>query len=83
MTDFIDAMDKLAAEIATASCDMPEGTGVVRVPLGDKIDAFKALMPYYALLKKNAGKDVDDDDLPNFDNFAKQIHTTEHTNGRA
>lgn len=74
MTDFMAAMDSLAAEIATASCDIPEGAEVVKVPLGDKIDAFKALMPYYALLKKNAGKDESDDDSPDFNTFNRNIH---------
>ena len=68
MTDFTDDMDQLAAEIAVAA-------GSAEVHLGDKIDAFKALMPYYALLLKTKGKDApDDDDLPNFDNFQSKIH---------
>lgn len=68
MTDFVDDMDELAAEIAIAA-------GAQDVALGDKIDAFKALMPYYALQMKNKGKDADaDDNLPNFDNFTNKIH---------
>ena len=56
MTDFTDDMDELAADIAIkAGGD---------VPLNDKIDAFKALMPYYAIQMKNKGKDEPDDDLP-------------------
>ena len=81
MTDFLKAMDTLAAEIARASCDTT-GSNVEKVALADKIDAFKALMPYYAFLKKNKGKDeAADDDLPNFDNFTKQIHAKEHADG--
>lgn len=81
MTGFLEAMDKLAAEIASRSCDT-EGSNIEKVPLADKVDAFKALMPYYAFLKKNKGKDdADDGDLPNFDNFTKQIHAKEHGNG--
>lgn len=68
MTDFTDEMDKLAAGIA-------KGANADEKAFGDRIDAFKALMPYYALLMKNKGKDDDDDeDLPNFDNFNTKIH---------
>lgn len=66
--DFTDDMDQLAAEIAVSA-------GAQGVALGDKIDAFKALMPYYALQLKNKGKTVDlNEDLPNFDNFTNKIH---------
>jgi len=68
MTDFTDDMDQLAAEIAVSA-------GAENVALGDKIDAFKALMPYYALQLRNKGKEVDvSEDLPNFDNFQHKIH---------
>lgn len=68
MSDFTDDMDQLAAEIAVSA-------GASDVALGDKIDAFKALMPYYALQIKNKGKDADaNEDLPNFDNFTNKIH---------
>jgi hypothetical protein len=67
MTDFTDEMDKLAAQLA-ADANMAEKN------FGDRLDAFKVLMPYYALLKKNAGKDDPDDDTPNFDNFTSKIH---------
>lgn len=81
MTDFLKAMDTLAAEIAKASCDA--GTSDVnKVALADKIDAFKALMPYYAFLKKNKGNDAEENtDLPNFDNFTREIHAKEQGNG--
>jgi hypothetical protein len=68
MTGFTDEMDKLAAQLA-------KDANMVEKNFGDRLDAFKALMPYYALLKKNAGKGDDaDDDLPNFDNFNSKIH---------
>lgn len=74
MTDFIAAMDKLAAEIAEAACNTGN-PGDDKVPLVDKIDAFKALMPYYVQkLKKKGGEDDPDDDQPNFDNFQNQIN---------
>lgn len=86
MTNFTTAMDKLAAEIAAACCN-PEGAGTpggaTVIPLGDKIDAFKALMPYYALLKKNENNTEDDDDAPTFENFQNAIHKTETSDGTA
>jgi len=47
--------------------------------LHDQIDAFKALMPYLALLKKgkkndDEEEDEEEDDMPNFNNFQKNIH---------
>jgi hypothetical protein len=74
MTDFTDEMDKLAAQLA-------KDANMAEKPFGDRLDAFKALMPYYALLKKNAGKDASDDGLPNFENFASTIHGTEQHDG--
>ncbi len=74
MTDFTDDMDELAAEIAVAA-------GTDAVALGDKIDAFKALMPYYALQMKNKGKEPEDEDLPTFDNFSSKILATENADG--
>jgi hypothetical protein len=74
MTDFIAEMDKLAAQIAL---DM-QGDSIA---MGDRIDAFKALTPYYVWQMKNKGRDEPEDDLPTFDNFQKNIHATEHMNG--
>ena len=74
MTAFTDEMDKLAAEIAREA-------GQDVKAFGDRIDAFKALMPYYAIQMKNRGKDVEDDDLPTFDSFTRQIHATENEDG--
>jgi hypothetical protein len=66
--DFTCEMDRLAAQLAN-DANMAEKN------FGDRLDAFKALMPYYALLMKNKGKNTtDDDDLPNFDNFTNKIH---------
>lgn len=74
MTDFVDEMDQLAAEIAKAA--RQDATD-----LDIKIDAFKALMPYYAHNKKLKGKEDEDSDLPNFDKFASNIHATEADDG--
>ena len=71
MTGFTDEMDKLAAQLA-------KDANMAEKQFGDRLDAFKALMPYYALLLKNQGKNDDEDpDLPTFDNFQASIHKTE------
>ena len=72
---FLSEMDQLAAEIAKAA--RSDSTN-----LDIKIDAFKALMPYYTHNKKLKDKDDSEDgDLPNFDNFASNIHATETDDG--
>lgn len=73
MTSFIEEMDKLAAEIAKAA-------NAAAIDLPAKIDAFKALVPYYAQQMKR-GKPDDDSDLNTFDNFQSQILATEKTDG--
>jgi hypothetical protein len=70
MSDFTKEMEALAAQLA-------KDANMAEKNFGDRLDAFKALMPYYTLLKKNAGKPVDDDGLPNFTNFANAIHATD------
>lgn len=68
MTDFTDEMDKLAAQLA-------KDANAAEKAFGDRLDAFKVLMPYYAVQMKNKGNDPDsDEDLPNFDNFNRNIH---------
>ena len=67
MTDFTNEMDKLAAQLA-------KDANMAEKAFGDRLDAFKALMPYYALLKKHAKPDDDGDDMPNFDSFTSKIH---------
>lgn len=74
MTDFLSEMDQLAAEIAKAAREAASDLDI-------KIDAFKALMPYYAHNKKLKPADSEDDNLPNFDNFASNIHATETDDG--
>lgn len=73
MTNFTDEMDKLAAQIAKSLYG--------DIALGDKIDGFKALTPYYVWQMKNAGKSPEEGDLPDFDKFAEAIHGTETANG--
>lgn len=73
--NFIDEMDLLAAEIAKAAREAATNLDI-------KIDAFKALTPYYAHQMKNKGKnDPEDDALPDFNKFASDIHATETHNG--
>lgn len=67
MTDFTDEMDKLAGQLT-------KDANAAEKNFGDRLDAFKVLMPYYAIQMKNKGKDVEDDDLPNFDSFNAKIH---------
>lgn len=67
MTDFLTEMDALAAEIAKAAREAASDLSI-------KIDAFKALTPYYAQQVKLKGKNnSEDDDLPSFDNFQSRI----------
>lgn len=73
MTAFTDAMDKLAAEIATAASGED-------INLGDKIDAFKALVPYYAQQMKHKVSDNDDSE-DDFASFQSRIHASENGHG--
>jgi len=70
MTDFTAEMDKLAAELA-------KDANMAEKAFGDRLDAFKALMPYYVVQMKNKGKEIEIDDMPNFDNFTSQIHASD------
>lgn len=74
MTTFLDEMDLLAAEIAKAA--RADATD-----LDIKIDAFKALTPYYAHQMKLNKPDPEDSGLPDFDKFASSIHATETDDG--
>ena len=68
MSDFAKEMDNLAAALA-------KDANMAEKNFGDRLDAFKALMPYYALLKKREKPDDEDDEnTPNFGNFQKNIH---------
>jgi hypothetical protein len=73
MTDFLTEYEALAAEIAKTLRE-------AATALGDRIDGFKALTPFYLQKMKNAKPD-EDDDLPNFSNFANQINATENHDG--
>ena len=69
MTNFLDEMDQLAGEIAKTARE-------VATSLSDKIDAFRALTPYYVQKIKKPKTD-DSDDLPTFENFSDRIHGLE------
>jgi hypothetical protein len=74
MTDFLTEYEALATEIA-------KEVRTVSTALGDRIDALKALTPFYVWKMKNM-KPVDDaDPFPNFDSFSSKIHATEHDDG--
>ena len=74
MTDFLDEMDQLAAEIAKAARE-------AATDLDIKIDAFKALVPYYVQKMKKKGDGDQDDDTPTFGDFQDAINGAEHKNG--
>jgi hypothetical protein len=67
---FLEEYEGLAEEIAVEA----RGATVV---LGDKIDALKALTPFYVHKMKNMKEVPDTEDLT-FDNFQRAIHATEN-----
>lgn len=68
MTDFLTEYEALAAEIAREA-------RMAEKAFGDRIDALKALTPFYVQkVKGRKPDDSDDNDLPNFDNFNTKIH---------
>lgn len=72
-------LDKLAASITTAATDKD-------TPFAERLDAFKALTAYYALLEKHKAKNEDDSDGPSFLDFQSAVADTadeEQDNGRA
>jgi hypothetical protein len=70
MTDFLTEYEALATEVAQAA-------RLAATALGDKIDALKALTPFYVQKMKNM-KPVDDSADLTFDNFQRTIHATEN-----
>lgn len=74
MTDFLTEYEALAAEIAKTLRE--DATA-----LGDRIDGFKALTPFYLQKTKGRKADDPDDGLPDFNTFTSNIHATEVTNG--
>jgi hypothetical protein len=74
MTDFLTEYEALAAEIAKEA-------RLESKAFGDRIDALKALTPFYIQKMKGKKDEGDSDGLPNFDNFTSQIHATENDDG--
>jgi hypothetical protein len=70
MSDFLDEYEGLAAELAKEA-------RAASVAFGDKIDALKALTPFYVYKMKNM-KPVDDSADMTFDRFQRDIHATEN-----
>ena len=73
MSDFLTEYEALATQVA-------EEARRDATALGDRIDALKALTPFYVQKMKNM-KPVDDAGALNFDAFASSIHATETTDG--
>ena len=67
---FLEEYEGLAEEIAVEA-------RAATVVLGDKIDALKALTPFY-VYKMKTMKPVDDSADLTFDNFQRTIHATEN-----
>ena len=74
MTDFLTEYESLAAEIAKELRN-------AATALGDRIDGFKALTPFYLQKTKGKKNEEVDDGLPNFNDFQSSIHTTEQPDG--
>jgi hypothetical protein len=70
MTDFLTEYEALAGELAQAA-------RADAIGFGDKIDALKALTPFYVYKMKNM-KPVDDTPDLTFDHFQRTIHATEN-----
>jgi hypothetical protein len=78
VSDFLTEYEALATEIAKeVRCTDDART----VALGDKIDALKALTPFYVWKMKNMKPVNENDPFPNFDSFQSSIHATETTDG--
>lgn len=71
MDDFLSEYEALATEIASEA-------RAGDLAFGDKIDALKALTPFYVQKHKNMKKVEVEGDLPTFENFARNIHATEN-----
>lgn len=73
MTDFLTEMDQLAGEIAKQARE-------ASTDLDIRINAFKALTPYWVQKTKAAGKG-DDSEGDDFGSFQSRILTAEHGHG--
>ena len=74
MTDFLTEYEALATQVA-------EEARMASTALGDRIDALKALTPFY-VQKMKGMKEVDKvDPFPNFDSFQNAINATEQDDG--
>lgn len=74
MSDFLAEYEGLATEIAKQAREAATG-------FADRIDALKALTPFYVQKTKGKKPADEDDGLPNFDSFQNAIHTTETSHG--
>lgn len=67
MTDFLTEYEALAGELAQAARSET-------IAFGDKIDALKALTPFYVHKMKSMKPVEDSDGLPTFADFQSGIH---------
>ncbi len=74
MSDFLTEYEALATEVAAEARRLDTA-------LGDRIDALKALTPFYVQKMKGMKQVPDNDPFPNFDSFQNAIHATEHDDG--
>jgi len=74
VTDFLTEYEALATQVA-------EEARMASTALGDRIDALKALTPFYVQKMKNMKPVNESDPFPNFDSFQSSIHATETTDG--
>ncbi len=74
MSDFLTEYEALATQVA-------EEARMASTALGDRIDALKALTPFYVQKMKGMKPVEDRDPFPNFDSFQSAIHATEQDDG--
>jgi hypothetical protein len=74
VTDFLTEYEALATQVA-------EEARMASTALGDRIDALKALTPFYVQKMKGMKPVSETDGFPNFDSFQSSIHATETTDG--
>ena len=72
--DFLTEYEQLAAELAKQARE-------AATSLADRIDALKALTPFYVHKTKGKKGEEPSDGFPDFDSFQASIHATETTNG--
>lgn len=70
-------LDKFAADLVTECLQ----NGAKPVPLQEKLDCFKAVAAYYAILAKHKGDTPPPVEGDTFDSFRETLHREEQANG--